>query len=191
LATAPCTRSSPTAYCRARESAKAGSEPGDDEPADSRARQYAVGLLRVQGAVANCRKSAQEVQGVAEAFEDIRKQLINNRIDTEELKNRLQGGIAEPLRRIANPMFPELERRLESLQAGLDDVKTGPALRDKAQQQANEILLAMRKVLDRMIELEDFNEAVELLRNIIKMQEQLHDQTQQRHKQRVRDLLKD
>ena len=52
-----------------------GREPGDDEPADSPARQRTLRLLRVQGALTNCRKSTQEVLGVAEAFDDIRKQL--------------------------------------------------------------------------------------------------------------------
>jgi len=169
----------------------AGGEPGDDGPADSPARQHTLRLLRVQGALGNCRKSTQEVLGVAEAFEDIRKQLINNRIDTEEWKNRLQNGIAGPLRKIADPMFPELERRLDALQAGLDDVRKGPGLRDRAQQQADDILLAMHKVLDRMLELEDFNEAVDLLRNIIKMQDQLDEQTQRRQKQKIRELLKE
>ncbi len=129
--------------------------------------------------------------GIADAFDDIRKQLINNRIDTEELKNRLQSGIANPLREIAGEMFPELENRLDALEPALDNEGSGPGLRDQAQQQADAILLAMRKVLDRMIELEDFNQAVDLLRNIIKMQGQLNDQTQERHKEKLRDLLKD
>ena len=88
-------------------------------------------------------------------------------------------------------MFPELERRLEALQAVLDDAGKAPGLRDRAQQQADEILLAMRKVRDRMIELEDFNEAVDMLRGIIETQEQLREQTQQRHKQKIRELLKE
>lgn len=171
--------------------ANAGKRPDDEESPDSPARQAALRLMRVEGALTNCRKSTQEVLGVAEAFDDIRKQLINNRIDTEELRKRLQEGIAEPLRKIADPMFPELERRLESLRSALDDAAKGPALRDQTRQQADEILLAMRKVRDRMIELEDFNEALELLRGIIQTQEQIREQTQQRHKQKIRDLLKD
>ena len=49
----------------------------------------------------------------------------------------------------------------------------------------------MQKVLDRMIELEDYNQMVELLRDVIKMQEQLRNQTEQRQKQKIRDLLKE
>jgi hypothetical protein len=166
-------------------------EPGDDEPDDSPARQRVLRRLRIEGALTNCRKSTPEVLGLADSFDDIRKELINNRIDTAELKERLQKGIADPLRRIAEAMIPELERRLDGLQAVLDDAAKSPALRARAQEQAEEILLAMRKVRDRMIEVEDFNEAVGLLREIIKTQEQLHQETQQRHKQKIRDLLKE
>ena len=50
---------------------------------------------------------------MAEAIDDICRQLSNNRIDTEELKLRLGQGIAEPLHKVAGQMFPELERRVE------------------------------------------------------------------------------
>ena len=167
-------------------------EPGEEaEAVDSPARQRDLRFLRVQGALTNCRKGAPEISGVAESFDDICKQLVNNRIDTEELKKRLKGGIAEPLHRVADKLFPDLDRRLEELQSLLEDPKQAPALRDSAQQQAEEILLAMRKIRDRMIELEDFNEAVELLRNIVETQKKLHEQTEQQHKEKIRHMLKE
>ncbi len=160
-------------------------------PADSPARRRELRFLRVQGALTNCHKGSPEVLGVAESFDDIYKQFVNNRIDTVELKNRLKGNIAEPLHRIVNTMFPDLSRRIEELQASIDDPERAPSLRDGAQRQAEAILLAMQKVRDHMIELEDFNEAVELLRNIVDMQKQLHQETQKRHNEKIRDLLKE
>jgi hypothetical protein len=171
--------------------ANSAAEPGDEEPADSPARRRDLRFLRVQGALTNCRKGAPEVLGVAESFDDIWKQLVNNRIDTTELKSRLKAGIAEPLHLVVDTMYPDLDRRLEELQTALDDPQRAPLLRESAQKQAEAILLAMQKVRDRMIELEDFNEAVELLRNIVDMQKQLHEQTEQRHKEKIRDLLKE
>ncbi len=168
-----------------------GDEPGDEPEAVSPMQQLSRRTLRVQRALTNARKTTHETQGVADAFDNIRKQLINNRIDTEELKIRLAEGIVAPLNRIAGEMFPELERRLVGLQKILDDKQLGPQQAELARQQADEILLAMRKVLDRIIELEDFNEAVELLRTIIKLQGQLDEQTKQRHKQKLRELLED
>ena len=76
-----------------------------------RERQLALRTLRVQQALQNSRKSGQETGGVAEAIDDICRQLTNNRIDTEELKLRLGQGVAEPLHKVAGQMFPELERR--------------------------------------------------------------------------------
>ena len=186
----PAVRDKPT-QPRASAPHKPVAEPGDEEPADSPAHQRDLRFLRVEGALTNCRKSTQEVLGLAEAFDDICKQLKNNRIDTQELKNRLQGGIAGPLHAMAAAMFPELERRLNDLQAVLDDGRQGPPARTRAQGQAEDILLTMRKVLDHMIELEDFNEAVEMLRTIVQAQKQLHQRTQEFHKQKIRELLQE
>ena len=46
-------------------------------------------------------------------------------------------------------------------------------------------------VLQRMLELEDFNKAVELLRVIIDLQEKLGEQTGRRRQQKLRELLED
>ena len=168
--------------------APGGAEPGE-EPEEKESltpeRQLALRTLRVQQALQNTRKNTQETLGVAEAFDDIRLQLTNNRIDTEQLKQRLGPGIAEPLRKIGDQMLPELEHRLESLEAAVADLRLGPERRLHAQEQADEILLAMRKVLGRMIELEDFNELVSTLRTIKQQQEQIIEQTKQRLKQEL------
>ena len=174
-----------------RDGAEPGDEPEDEQEVLSPKRRLAVRTMRVQRASQNSRKNAHETLGVADAFEDIRQQLINNRIDTEELNSRLQGRIVAPLLRIAEEMFPELDLRLERLEAKVADEKTGPRQCDLALQEVDAILLEMRRVLDQMLELESFNEAVELLRQIIKLQEELKQQTEKRHKQQIRDYLED
>ena len=116
------------------------------------------------------------------------RQLTNNRIDTDELKSRLGAGIAEPLHRICDEMFPELEQRLEPEAGRAADAQAGPGRRDAARIQADAILLAMRGVLSRMVELEDFNELVERLRTIVQLQEKIHRDTQKRHNQRIHYL---
>ncbi len=108
----------------------AGAEPGDQplrEENLSPAQRAERRTERVLQALQNCRKNAQETLGVADSIDDIRQQLANNRIDTEELKNRLGAGIAEPLRKICEQMFPELERRLEALQAAAADLRWAPS----------------------------------------------------------------
>ncbi|NUQ61039.1 MAG: hypothetical protein HUU20_01025 [Pirellulales bacterium] len=181
-----------------KEPEKVGEKPPSAEPGDAPEsgpptpeRLVALRTLRVQRALQNSRKDAHEVLGVAEAFDDIRQELVNNRIDTTELRIRLEQGIVGPLERIGGEMFPELERRLDELLGALSNDAQGPRKRDLAREQSDAILLAMRQVLGRMIELEDFNEAVELLRQIVNLQEKLNDQTKQRHQSRLRDLLEE
>jgi len=168
-----------------------GAEPGDkpEEVDRSPERLHSERALRVQGAMQTSRKNAQETVGVAQAFDDIRTELINNRIDTEELKIRLQSRIADPVRVIGLEMFPELDRSLDRLEAALDDSHAGIESRTRAVAQVDKIVFAMRQVLSSMIELEDFNEAVELLRSIIQSQERVDNLTKQRQKQKLRDLL--
>ena len=171
-----------------------GDEPGD-EPSDSgnpaRPARRALLIARVQNASTNCLKSTQETLGLAESFEDIRKQLVNNRVDTEELKERLQAGIADPLTKNRRRNAPRVGTAPGTAANQPRTSEIQPELRDNAKAQADAILLAMQKVLDRMLELEDYNQMVELLRDVIKMQEQLRIQTEQRQKQKIRDLLKE
>ena len=95
---------------------KAGKDPTDsgDEPAAALTPEQLLAgrLLRVQGILQNSQKNAQETAGVAVSFDDIREELINNRVDTEELRIRLKDYIADPLRQIAGKKFPELENGL-------------------------------------------------------------------------------
>jgi hypothetical protein len=174
-----------------RASDEPSDEPGETARPASPERRMEMLLLRVQSASTNCLKGEQETLGLADSFDDIRKQLFNNRIDTDRLNERLQRGIADPLRKIAGEMLPEMDRRLSLVQAGLEASKLDPASLDAARSQADAILLAMQQVLDRMLELEDYNQLVDLLRDVIKMQDQLRDQTEQRQKQKIRELLKE
>lgn len=165
-----------------------GDEPGDEEETITPEQRLTRRTLQAQRALQNSRKNAQETEGVGEAFDDIRLQMINNNIHTEELIIRLEQRIADPLHRIAGEMFPELELSVQQLQEKLADEDPGRQRRDLARQKADDVLLEMEKVLDQMIELEDFNEALELLRTIIKLQEELGEQVDERHK---RELLED
>src|SRR6185503_9519115 len=71
--------------------------------------------LRVQRAIQQSQKSVAEVLGVAAGFLGIREELINNRVDTEDRKNRLKDQIAEPLNKTCEDQFPRLDERLEAL----------------------------------------------------------------------------
>jgi hypothetical protein len=176
---------------------KSGKDATDsgDEPATggNTPEQLQAGrLLRVQGILQNSQKSAQETGGVAISFDDIREELINNRVDTEELRIRLKDYIADPLRQIAEESFPEFDKRLTRIQSliqskgGLEETL---AAKTTAIQQADALVLAMEKVRDKMLELESFNEAVDLLRGIISSQQQMNEQTKKLRSEKIKKLL--
>lgn len=185
---------------RASDSQPPGDEPGD-EPGDvassaPRAAETPENIAagrKVQAARVNqnSSRSADETRGLAVAFDDIRAELVNNRVDTEELKKRLKDGIADPLRRISDARFPELLERLKRLENVVEKPAEASAAQDAARQQADIILVEMQQVLDNMLELETFNEVLDLLRAIIKSQEELNQQTRDRQKSKLRDLLEE
>jgi hypothetical protein len=167
-----------------------GAEPGEAPAAAETSNSERI-LNRIESALQQGRKSAYETASVAESFDDIRLQLVNNRIDTEELIHRLKDGISDPLTEIAQRQFPELEHRLDRLRENLAQPPQADELGHQALEQFDRILLAMDQVLHRMHELENFNEVVEKLREIIQEQVKLEEQTKLRHKQKLRDLLQE
>jgi hypothetical protein len=54
---------------------------------------------------------------------------------------------------------------------------------------ADDVLARMRAVLDKMMELESFNEVLDLLRGMIRTQEQIRTETLDQQKRRAREAL--
>ena len=182
----------------------AGGDPEDKEPSDDEAtgddqkltpeekqkRAQSLRLLRVQRALLQSQKSAQEILGVATTFEDIRAELENNRVDTADRKSRLQEQIAQPLFRIAQESFPQLDQRLNDLQPMIGQVDQEPAAALEALTQAVDILQQMDEVLQKMLELETYNELIDLVRSLIQEQTEIQEKTQKERKKQLLDLLK-
>lgn len=85
--------------------------------------------LFAQRAILQIDKSAKEIIGVAESFDDIRLQLINNRVDSEDRKIRLAKKIVQPLREIPVGVMTKLRSvvaKLESVLSPLAATSTTP-----------------------------------------------------------------
>ena len=163
-------------------------KPESGAEAPSAAERLAQRTLDVRSAAENSVTDAHEILGLAEAFSEIRQELVNNRIDDEEGKRRLQDEIAVPLRRIGGEMFADLDRQLDRLQETIADAAKGAESRDQAVRQTDAILLAMRQALGKMSRLEDLNEVIETLRAIIRAQEKVQVLTKQRQKESLTEL---
>jgi hypothetical protein len=169
--------------------AKGAAEPGDETPDDTAGRSLARRRLRVAGALQNIAQSTHEVLGVAEAFEDMHDQIENNRVDNADLKSRLRDQIAVPLRRLGENRLPELESQLQLVQGAIAENQAETPGLATTIKLADQILVEMQQVLDRMLELESYNEVVALLRGIIRDQQDLNEKTKQRQDEKLKGLL--
>ncbi|MFC1759723.1 hypothetical protein ACFL2H_13310, partial [Planctomycetota bacterium] len=160
-----------------------------DTPVGSADRDKSLKALRVQRARQQGDKATQEIAGVAAAFLAIRDELINNRIDTEERKIRLEQQIVEPLKDIVDLQFPDWDDSLKSLVSAIESDQPTEEKAAESVRLTDEILTALDRVLQKMEELESYNELVDLVRSIIKEQEELLEKTKQERKNQAKSLL--
>ena len=183
------------------QSRDAGFEPGDraNTPANAESSQdWDLRLLFLQRAVLQTQKSRGEIQGVAFSFDHIRLQLINNRVDAEDRKQRLQDQVATPLSKIAESSMPDLEDRLgeaiavyrelaeRTQQDRSPELANGSAA--DSERLADELALAsltsvdgvlaeIQSVLDSLLKFETQNELLDLVRNMLEQQTELQKRT--------------
>ena len=136
------------------------------------------------------RKNLNEVAGVSRSFDEILMELQNNRISLESLLIRIEQGICIPLSDIVTNRFLELTDRVEALSSALDKREGVALASDEALASSGALVAKMEEVLAAMMKLESFNEAIELLRNVILLQEKVERVTRELRKKRIEELLK-
>ena len=155
-----------------------------------RDRARALRLLRVQRSKQQIDRCAAEVLGIAMSFFDIRLELINNRVDSAERQNRIERDIATPLKRLAEGPIPGLASRLSELERRLADTEHAIVLKQVALEELDRVILSLERVLEKMLDLETYNELIDLVNSLIRDQEALLEQTKKERKKRALDLLK-
>jgi hypothetical protein len=165
-------------------------------PEQKAQRAAELSQLRIQRAIQQSQKSVAEILGVAAGFLGIRDELINNRVDTEDRKNRLKEQIADPLNKTCTEQFPRLDASLAALETVFQGggakpaSDTSAATADQAIDQANVVLGELEAVLSKMQDLETYNELLDLVRDLLKDQGKLIDRTQQERKREALEELK-
>ena len=156
----------------------------------NQARQRALMQLRVQRAFQQSERAAQEILGVALSFDDIRQELINNRIDSADRQIRMERDISTPLKHVSEEMFPLLSDYLKQLETSLRDRDKVDDLTVASVRQLDEILSLLKMVRDKMLDLETYNELIDQIRALIRQQDNLIDKTKKKRKESALDLLK-
>ena len=132
------------------------------------------------------RKNANETESIELEFGDIRDELENNAVpDVKPLLERIDGGIIKPLHSINTLDYNNVYDSLLLLRKVLED-KTDPFARyDEAVDQVSLTIEHLEAVLAQMLKLETVNEALQMLRDIIKSQEDLQEKTRQERKKKL------
>jgi len=175
-----------------------------DEPSDPSEKKPMLTIEQIQErldaerpalterALEKIERSAYECNELSRAFLDIMDEFINNRITTPENEKRLRDQIAFPLQKVAQRIIdPEtnkadtLKQQLIELRKLVADQTRGPEQQQAALKMADSILAEMKGILEKMLELEDYNALLSKLRKLIDEQEKQGGGIKQLQKQKL------
>jgi len=155
-------------------------KPPDDPEAAAELRkriatlQSAIELTsrRVQ---AMLRKNHNETKGVEQGFRQIRAELINNKIMTARDTKRLEQGIIRELHNVnkSQGRYDLVDKALGRYNTAVDENRDPAAAIDDSIREVDELLDRLNAALKEMAALLKFQQAIKLIANIIKDEEEL------------------
>jgi hypothetical protein len=163
-------------------------QEGESED-QTRRRELQIIRLRVQQSGLQASKTAEELIGIAESLDDLLMEMVNNRVDSTDRQERLGSGVRDPLRRIAELSMEQLKRQIRSIEQSVASPAVALAETERAIETADQVLLDLAAILEKMLDLESYNELLDLVRGLIQDQETLKEDTQKERKKRVKDLF--
>lgn len=124
------------------------------------------------------RKNHAECRSIEVAFGDIREEMVNNRVDTQTLLDRIDGGIIAPLKSINETNYTDVDQRLGLFRLR-EEQKQNPrdALNDSLAS-IGQLIERLKKVLSEMRERESINDLKKRLQELIDRYEKLNEATE-------------
>ncbi|MEY4565815.1 MAG: hypothetical protein RLY14_785 [Planctomycetota bacterium] len=145
--------------------------------------------LFIQQASVQTDKSFDEVGGILAEITQIRDELVHNRIDSADRRERLEIRLQEPLKAVIEKSFPQLRQSVNSLSRLAADSADGPAKCQESAQLTASVINELSNVLKNMLDIESYNEIVDMVRAMLQRQEELLERTKSEQKRRVLDLF--
>jgi hypothetical protein len=180
-----------------------GDNAESGEGGDEADRQRQIVRLRTQQIGLQAAKTSEELQGIATSLDDLLEEMANNRVDSIDRSERIGGGVRDPLRAIVagdltllRSQIDGIEKRIAGGDAKIEDAggtqaagATVTADVAVAVETSERVLLQLTAVLEKMLDLESFNEILDMVRELIDSQEGLIEKTKKEQKTRVLDLF--
>lgn len=166
-----------------------------DSPVENNsARQLRMQILRSQQTAAQMTKSEGELRGVEKEIHQINQELINNRIDSADRRTRLEDKIRKPLLVVLDQMWQPMANDILAIEKSYSKtVQPDTSLTElmpSSIAKNNAIISALTVILNDMINIQDFNEVVDMVRGMLDDQNKVLQKTKQEQKQQLLDLLK-
>ncbi len=174
---------------RRRGDEEAGDEITIDGDRGEITRQQQVRRLRIQQSGLQASKTAQELSGIAASLDDILQEMVNNRVDSVDRQERIGVGVRDPLKQIVEEPLQRLQDQIVEMERTVAEPETASQTAAQAVETAEEVLLQLTAVLEKMLDLESYNEILDMVRELIDDQKRLLDDTKEERKKRVLDLF--
>ncbi len=164
--------------------ALAASVRGADE-IDVDARRALVATERKQ------RLAAGRCESIAGQFEQILAEVANNRLEASDgpIHRRLRSRILQPLGALADRDIPAAANGLGAVGGLADAPADRHATLEATLKRQRAIVAAMQRILAAMVKLEGYQEAINLLREIVKEQKQVRRETLEALERRIREIF--
>ena len=168
-----------------------GFESAADDQLDEteRTRELQLRRLRTQQSGLQASKTSEELSGIVASLDDILQEMINNRVDSIDRRERIGEGVRDPLKQIVEEPLAELRDQILQIEESIAEPVIAAEKSVAAVESAEDVLLRLTDVLDKMLDLESYNEILDMVRELIDDQQNVLDDTMIERKKRVLDLF--
>ena len=169
-------------------------QDANSDDANTPERLERIQMLRSQQAESQMTKSEGELRGVEREITQINQELINNRIDSTDRRTRLEDKIRKPLIEVLDQSWTPMADDVRTIEKGYSKLSKAQTnvveLLPIAIGKTNQIIVALTAILDDMVNIQDFNEVLDMVRGMIDDQGKVLEKTKQEQKKQLLDLLK-
>mgnify|MGYP001204875150 CR=1 FL=1 len=149
-------------------------------------RASATTAMRLAQEERSQRQQVGRLRTVSRQFEQILAEMEVNQLMTAAARRRLDGGVIVPMRRLINTDVPAIAEQIEQLRQNYE-----PDSAAKVVSAQTELVRSMYAILANMLKWEGYDEAVSILRDIIRLQGDMNQDTQRRLQEELERLLGD
>ena len=136
------------------------------------------------------RKTHTESRAVEVGFEDIREEMVNNRVDVRTALLRIDSGILKPLHEINEVIYPVVDQRVGLFRLANETGTDPRATMDDSLAGLDRLLSRMDDVLEQMKDRKGYNELIQALQDLIDRQTDVNEATRKEQERRLFELLK-